>query len=229
MYEKATFAKGTAASIGMVTIIGLLVMASGTAYAVPLAGVGGFTIQANEITAQQVIIYPGVDDTSGRSAMPMAVVEQKGVEIQGMKMMKTLDVGSMPGLSGNMRMVITSSKTVRADQQVVKFSNLQAKSATFNGQVVDEHDSKDPTRKFDIATGSFNGRTVNVSQDGRPAQVLKDVQINAHYLASNQISMPGMQFAIQYDSNGDGNYQTLAGSTASGSGNGNGIANRSAG
>ena len=221
MYEKLTFAKGTAASIGVVALIGLLIMASGTAYAVPLAGIGGFTIEADKVTSEEVIIYPGVDDTSERSAYPMAVVEQKNVRIEGLRQIKELDVGSMPGLSGKARIVITSDETVTADEQVLKASKIEAESATFNGQVIDEHDSDDPTRKFDISSGSFEGRTVDVSKDG-PAQTLKNVEIQAHYLASNQISLPGMELSVQYDSNGDGTYETKMGSTADGGGDGGG-------
>ncbi|MFB6172613.1 MAG: DUF6230 family protein [Haloarculaceae archaeon] len=215
MYEKSTFAKGTAASLGVVALVGVLVMASGTAYAMPVAGVGGFTIKAKKVTSQQVVIYPGVDDTSERSAYPMAVVEQKGVEIEGLRMIKELDVSPMPGLSGNARLVISSSGTVTADQQVLKFSRLDAEKATFNGQIVDERASDDPSRKFEISSGSYDGRTVDISDDG-PAQVLRNATINAHYLASNQISMPGMQFSVQYDQDGDGTYETRVGSTASG-------------
>lgn len=215
MYEKITFLKGTAASIGVVALIGLLVMATGTAYAVPLAGVGGFTIEADRVTAEEVVIYPGVDDTSEQSAYPMAVVEQRNVEIEGLRQMKTLDVGSMPGLSGQARLVITSDETVTADEQVLKFSKLEAETATFNGQVIDEHNSDDPTRKFEISSGSFDGRTVDISKDG-PAQDLQNVEIQAHYLASNQISLPGMEFSVQYDGDDDGTFETKMGSTADG-------------
>lgn len=213
MYEKLTFAKGTAASIGVVALIGLLIMASGTAYAVPLAGIGGFTIEADKVTSESVVIYPGVDDTSERSAYPMAVVEQKNVKIEGLRQYKKLPVDSMPGLSGNARILITSDETVTADEQVLKVSNIQAEKATFNGQVIDESNSDDPSRKFSIGSGEFEGRTVSISKDG-PAQKLTNVKIQAHYLASNQISLPGMQLAVQYDSNGDGDYETTVGSTA---------------
>lgn len=225
MYEKSTFAKGTAASLGVVALIGLIVMASGTAYAMPLAGVGDFKVKANQVTAQQVVIYPGVSDTSNQAAYPMAVVEQKGVTIKGMQLIKTLDVGSIPGLSGKMRMVISASKPVHADKQVLKFSNLQAKSASFNGQIIDEHNSNDPTKQFDIGAGSYHGRTININKSG-PAQNLKGVTINAHYLASNQITLPGMQFSVQYDPSGNGNYHTLMGGSP---GNGGNASNGTAG
>lgn len=219
MYQKLTFAKGTAASIGVVALIGLLIMASGTAYAVPIAGVGGFTIEADRVTAEEVVIYPGVDDTSERSAYPMAVVEQRNVKIWGLRQTKELDVSSMPGLDGQARLVITSDEVVEADEQVLKFSNLQAEQATFEGQVIDESNSDDPTQEFEINSGEFDGRTVDVSKDG-PAQDLRNVEIQAHYLASNQISLPGMQFAVEYDGDDDGDYETSIGSKADG-GNGN--------
>lgn len=212
MYERSTFAKGTAVSLAVVGVVALVVLASGTAYAMPLAGVGGFTIRADQVTAENVVIYPGVGDTSERSAYPMAVVEQQGVRIDGLRMMKDLDVGTIPGLSGNARLVIASSGTVTADEQVLKFSKLEAQRATFNGQIVDEHASDDPTRQFDISSGSYDGRTVNVSPDG-PAQVLTNATIDAHYLASNQITMPGMTFAVEYDQDGDGTYETRLGSS----------------
>lgn len=220
MYEKITFVKGTAASIGVVALIGLLVMASGTAYAVPLAGIGGFTIEADRVTSEEVVIYPGVDDTSERSAYPMAVVEQRGVEIEGLRQTKELDASAMPGLDGTARIVITSDETVTADEQVLKFSKLEAESATFEGQVIDEHNSDDPTQEFDISSGEYDGRTVDVSKDG-PAQELEDVEIQAHYLASNQISLPGMEFAVQYDGDGDGDFESELGSTADGEDDGN--------
>lgn len=215
MYEKLTFAKGTAASIGVVALIGVLIMASGTAYAVPIAGIGGFTIEADRVTAEEVVIYPGADDTSERSAYPMAVVEQKDVKIWGLRQTKELDVSAMPGLDGQARLVITSDEVVEADEQVLKFSNLQAEQATFEGQVIDESNSDDPSQKFEIGSGEFDGRTVSVSKDG-PAQDLRNVEIQAHYLASNQISLPGMQFAVEYDGDGDGNYETSVGSKADG-------------
>jgi hypothetical protein len=220
MYRKSTLAKGLSASFGTLLLVGALVMATGTAYAMPLAGIGGFTIQAEEIRADSAVIYPGSGDTSEQGAYPMAVIEQKGVEIDGLKLIKELDVSAIPGLSGNARIVMSSSETVEADQQLIKVSNIQAEQATFNAQVIDEHDSNDATRKFDIKSGSatedIEGRTVSIDSDG-PAQVLKNAKIRTHYLATNSISLPGLELDIQYDQDGDGVYQE-SGSGSDGSG-----------
>jgi hypothetical protein len=213
MYNKRTFGKSLGASFAVLVVIALLVMSSGVAYAVPLAGIGGFTIQADKLTAESAVIYPGVDDTSNQEAYPMAVVEQKDVSIEGLRLMKSLDVSSIPGLSGNARIVMTANGTVTADQQMVKVSNLNAETATFNQQVIDESNSDDPSRAFGIWMGDAsesqnklqNGRIVDLSSDG-PAQKLVNANIQAHYLASSSISLPGLNLKVQYDSDGDGNY-----------------------
>ncbi|MFC6960563.1 DUF6230 family protein [Halocatena marina] len=153
MYNKRTFGKGMGASFAVLAAIGLLVLSTGTAYAVPLAGIGGFTIQADQLTAESALIYPGADDTSSEDAYPMAVVEQKGVTIKGMKLMKEINVASMPGLNGNARIVMTSNGDVTADQQMVKISDLKADKATFNQQVIDESNSDNPSESFGIWSG----------------------------------------------------------------------------
>lgn len=213
MYNKRTFGKGMGVSIAVLALIALLVFATGSAYAVPLAGIGGFTIQADELTAESAVIYPGVDDTSNEDAYPMAVIEQKGVEIEGMQLMKTMDVNAVPGLSGDARIVMTSSDTVTADQQMVKVSNIEAESAEFNQQVIDESNSDNPSDQFGIWAGDAsenqdklqNGRITDISNDG-PAQKLEGANIQAHYLASSSISIPGLSLEVQYDEDGDGQF-----------------------
>jgi hypothetical protein len=213
MYNKRTFGKSMGASVAVLTIIALLVMSSGVAYAVPLAGVGGFTIQVDKLTADSAIIYPGADDTSTQDKYPMGIVEMKDVKINGLRLMKTIDVSSIPGLNGDARIVMTADGTVTAEQQVVKITHLQAETAVFNQQVIDESNSNDPSRSFGIWMGDasekqnklFNGRIVNLNSDG-PAQKLVNAKIQAHYLASSSISLPGLNLEVQYDEDGDGNY-----------------------
>ncbi|UPM43610.1 DUF6230 family protein [Halocatena salina] len=213
MYNKRTFGKGMGVSIVVLAVIAVLVISTGSAYAVPLAGIGGFTIQADQLTAESAYIYPGVDDTSNQDAYPMAVIEQKDVKIDGMKLMKSLDVDAVPGLSGSARVVMTSSDTVTADQQMVKVSNIEADTAEFNQQVIDESNSNNPSDQFGIWSGDAsqnqdklqNGKIVDISDDG-PAQKLEGANIKAHYLASSSISIPGLSLEVQYDEDGDGQY-----------------------
>lgn len=214
MYNKRTFGKSMGASVAVLTLIALLVMSSGVAYAVPLAGVGGFTIQVDKLTAESAIIYPGTADTTNQDAYPMGVVEQKGVTIKGLKLIKTIDVSSIPGLDGNARLIMSADGTVTADQQMVKVTHIQAETAVFNKQVIDVTNSDNPSRAFGIWMGDAsetknklpqNTRIINFNSDG-PAQKLVNATIQAHYLASNSISLPGLDLKVKYDEDGDGNY-----------------------
>ncbi len=213
MYDKRTFGKGMGVSFAILTVIVLLVVSTGTAYAVPLAGIGGFTFQFDKLTAESAVIYSSVDDTSTQDAYPMVVVEQENVEIEGLELIKELNVDSLPGLSGDARILITANDTVTADQQIVKISQLNAENATFNQQVIDESNANDPSKSFGIWTGDTaenqdklqNGRIVDLNSDG-PAQTLEDTEIRAHYLASSSISLPGLSLEVQYDDDGDGQY-----------------------
>lgn len=208
MYNKRILAAGLAASIGALALIGVLLAASGVAYAVPLAGVGGFTVEAEEIRADNMFIYPGVSDTSEREAQPVAVTEMQSTEIDGLKLTKEIDVSSMPGLDGQMRIVISQSgnETVTTGQQMMKYSKLSAEESEFSGQVIDENPSSDPSRKFDITAPNnetVEGRTVDISGEN-PGLVLRDAEIQAHYLAVSSISIPDLQFNVHYDEDGGG-------------------------
>jgi hypothetical protein len=213
MYNKRTFGKSMGATFAVLVMIAILIMSTGTAFAVPLAGIGGFTIQADKLTAESVVIYPGVGDTSNQDAYPMAVVEQKNVKIEGLVLTKTIDVSAVPGLSGQVKLVQSANGTVTADQQLVKITRLQAEKAVFNQQVIDEANEGGPSRSFGFWQGDAaktqnklpDGRIVDISNDG-PAQKFKDVTIQAHYLASSSISLPGLTLEVQYDEDGDGNY-----------------------
>lgn len=210
MYRKGKFAKGMGASLGVILAVVILVLHSGTAYAVPLAGLGGFTIKADEIRGQGAYIYAGADDTSQREGIPMAVTEFQSSEIDGLQLIKKQDVSSLPGVSGTMKMTISGTDTVTTGQQIVKASNIKAEEAILRRQVIDESPSDDPNERFTIAARgeSVSGETVDIDQSGdKPGLVLKDATINAHYLATNKITIPGQEISISYDPDGDGEFE----------------------
>lgn len=210
MYDKSLLAKGTGVSLGVVALVAMLVLHTGTAYAVPLAGVGGFTVKADEIRGQDAHIYVGADDTSQKEAVPMGVTELESSEIEGLRLIKELNVDSIPGLSGNARMVISGTGTVTTGNQILKATEIKAEEAILREQVIDESPASDPNDRFTIdAQGNPSaGETVDPSAStGKPGLVLKDATINAHYLATNRISIPGQKIAIQYDPDEDGTYE----------------------
>lgn len=210
MYNRSLLAKGTTASFAVVALVAVLVLHTGTAYAVPLAGVGGFTVKADEIRGQDAHIYVGADDTSQREAVPMAVTELESSEIEGLQLIKTQSVESFPGLSGNAKVVISGTDTVTTGNQILKATSIEAEEAVLREQVVDESPASDPNDRFTIdAQGNASeGETVDPTTDSdKPGLVLKNATINAHYLATNRISIPGQTITVAYDPDGDGTYE----------------------
>lgn len=214
MYDKPTLAKGMGASFAAVAMIVLIVASTGTAYALPLAGAGGFTIKADKITADTQVIYPGTEDTSNSGQRPMIVVEQKNTKIKGLVIIKEFPASSLPGVKGDARFLIKSNSEVTINKQLLKMSKFNAKQSKFSGQVLDEHNSDKASEKFEIRSGPASnpqdGKTVNID-NSKPGVVLKDVKIKAHYLANDQISLPDQDFVVQYDADGDGKYNESGG------------------
>lgn len=207
MYDKRRLAISTAVSFGVVVLIGVLVVSSGVAYAVPLAGVGGFTVEADEIRGDGMFIYPDVEETSEQDAVPVAVTELQSAEIDGLVLTKTMDASPLPGLDGTMTVQISQggNQTVETGQQMLKFSRLQAGGSQFSGQVINEYNSDNPREQFDItAPGEAQeGQTVNITGQ-EPGLVLRDAEIQTHYLAVSSISIPDLQFDVTYDESGGG-------------------------
>lgn len=209
MYDKRTLLKGTGASCAVVVLVGILVLASGTAYAAPLASAGGFTIEADELRADDFMLYPGVGESSEAQATPVAVIEQRGVEIDGLDLTKEQSVEALPGLSGTVEITFSASDTVTADQQYVKITGQTADTATFNGQVINDQFSEDnnPSEEFQQEAGSIaepeDGFITDIS-GGTPGIVLEDTEINAVYLASNEITLPGLEVDLSYNPDASG-------------------------
>ncbi|WP_049998271.1 DUF6230 family protein [Halococcus sediminicola] len=216
MYDKKVLAKGTAVSFGVVALVAMLIVSSGMAFAAPLSGIGGFTINADELRGDDLYLYPGVSDTSEREGIPVATAEFSAVEIDGLELTKSFE--DIPAIGGNARVVITSTDTVTADSLLVKQSKLTADSSTFNGLLIDEENADRPSDQFkQVAPSTAEQRTegvdagqppktLDLSNASNPGIVLQNASIQAHYQAVNEISIPGITLATEYDANGDGDY-----------------------
>jgi hypothetical protein len=205
MYNRRILAAGLAASIGALALIGVLLAASGVAYAVPLAGIGGFTLEAEEIRGEGMFIYPGVEETSETDAQPVVVNELQSAEIEGLVLTKEIDASAIPGLDGTARIVISQNdnQTVETSETMLKFSHLGARESAFSGQVVREYNADDPRDSFSLAAPGepVSGKTVNITGQ-EPGLVLKNVEIQAHYMAVESISIPDLDMEFHYDEDG---------------------------
>ncbi|MBX6396217.1 MAG: hypothetical protein IRY98_11075, partial [Alicyclobacillaceae bacterium] len=144
---------------------------------VPVAGIGGFFIEADEIDIQNFKMLPKIGATSETSAFPQGEGANFDAVIKGMKMYKDVDI---PG-QGKVRVLITAAQDVKASGLTLDLSRLDC-DGDFSKMEVAEHNSSDPMQKFSL---------------GAATMVLKKPVIQGHYLYANSISLPGMVMQFQ--------------------------------
>lgn len=192
MYDRTRIARGAGAAVAVWALIGLLVMSTGVAFALPLAGIGGFKVSATEITADRMTLYPGSADTSNTSAYPQAVVELKDVNAQNLQVVKNFNLNYY-GLSGDARLVLWSRGTADGGAMLLKSSALTATDAAFTDFDIDESNTSDISTQLEITSQN--------------AVEMDDAELRAHYLATNQIRVPDLRLAVCYDPDDDGTWE----------------------
>jgi len=220
MYDKSILAKSTGASLGVVAIVGMLFLSTGTAFAAPISGIGGFKIQADRIEGDDFILYPGSGDAENISAYPQGIVELGGVEIQNLKLIKRFNLNQYGIADGNARLVIeagTGADNVTSGQLLLKTPELEADKAKFSGLTIDEDQNSNikqvltlsaPNAPDTSASGELPGgpRQVTLSGGSNPGLQLRGANIRATYLATNEITLPQLALEVQFDTNNDGDF-----------------------
>lgn len=199
MYDRRSFTLRTVVSVLAAGGLVLILVMSGTTYAVPLGGIGGFTVTADDITAESAVIYPGYGQTDSQEKANVLIVELRSVEITGLSLQKDLDTSTVPGISSDATMSVESETTVSADQLVLKTTGLTADSATLNNAIIAEQTSSNPADSFLIsagpASGSFQGQITTIDND-RQAAKLSNVQLTGHYIAAGALTIPDVTVEI---------------------------------
>jgi hypothetical protein len=208
MYDKTLLAKTTGASLGVVALVGLLFVTTGTAFALPVAGIGGFQIQADRIEGDDMLLYPGIADATNQEDAPVMIVELRENRIDGLELSKRIDLEDF-GADGELKLVIESGDGVVAEELLLKTPGLTADEATFSGLEIGEDESDDLNEVFEIRAPSEPEDTRQIDLDGgeNPGLVMKDANIQATYLATNEITLPELKLTVKYDRDGDGDFE----------------------
>ncbi|RXK46279.1 PKD domain-containing protein [Halorientalis pallida] len=216
MYDRKRIARGAGTAVATWALIGLLIMSTGVAYALPLAGVGGFNITASEITADDLVLYPGVGNTDSEENFPQTVVQLSNTDIQQFALTKDLDLGSVPmsPLPGTLRIKFLSPDGTDGGDVLVKSTALGADKATFTNFVTNDTNASDARGRWRIRSDG----PVTLEGDDR-----NGVRIRAHYLAADRISITDLRFFACYDVDNDGSFEwgPCNDDTSSGGGSGN--------
>ncbi|SFS30351.1 DUF6230 family protein [Marininema halotolerans] len=161
------------------TVLALIVtglFAGGVAAAVPIAGVGGFMVEADKIVATNFKLLPKFGPTSTKKVTPQAAL-QMDAEITGMKLYKDFDVPNM----GTIRVLVTSSGVAKSTGMVMDASKVEG-NHSFKKFTTKENYSSDLLKTFDMSADHL---------------VLTNAKLRGHYLFNNTISIPGMKLEFQ--------------------------------
>lgn len=193
MYDRQRIARGAGAAIAVWTLVGLLITSTGVAYAVPLAGVGGFRITADEIRSDTLVLYPGIGDTSEREVYPQTIIELEDIRLRGLRAYKDIDLSGAPLFTGRLRFLLRNRGAINGDSLLVKTSALEASDATFNRFSIEDEATGDPRTSFEIS--STEGAT------------LEDADIRAHYLTTNTLRSSNLMIWACWDRDDDGTFE----------------------
>ena len=193
MYDRQRVARGAGAAIAIWTLIGLVFLSTGVAYAVPLAGLGGFNATIGVVESDSLALYPAVGDTSERDAYPQAIVELENARLEDLEAYKDLDVSSIPGLTGTARFRLASRGEIDSNNALIKTAALTADDAQFDAFEIADEDTGDVRTSFEIFA---NDRAR-----------LESVKIRAHYLTASSVDLSDLSLSVCYDSNEDGTWE----------------------
>ncbi|RDI36659.1 DUF6230 family protein [Falsibacillus pallidus] len=162
---------------GMILLGALLVSIglSGVAYAVPLAGVGDFYVEFDNLEGDGYTFYPKMGETSSSKSAPQGTNLIEKLTIKNLKLYKDFKVGDQW-----LRVEITASKPVQITGLQQDASLIQA-NAKFSNLVLKENYSSDWTKQFKQSSSHIT---------------LGSAKLKTHYLFQKTITMNGMKLTV---------------------------------
>lgn len=172
----------TAASIGIVLFFFFLFMTRSVFAAFPIAGVGGFVIEASQITGNNLQITTELGKTELHQSWGQARIELGQANITGLKVTKKVNLNGALSQYGivDLDIVITpaSGSTVTGSNLRLGVTGLTASSSDFRDLHADERSSSQPIDRLRIRANQLT---------------LSNPQLNTHLMAAGSIRIPGLK------------------------------------
>ncbi|MFB6164545.1 MAG: hypothetical protein ABEJ31_05250 [Haloarculaceae archaeon] len=217
MYDNRRLASGVGVLLTLWALVGLLVLSSGVGVSIPITATGGFNMTADYMSASEATAVPS---KVPQRLVPAVTFEIKKSYVQGLQIEKTLDVGSLPGLNGNLRLLIRSD-TAKIDGVSFQTNHITAKKAIWRGFILDERRNDSVYDQFLAYAGpnpndhlntndplQIAGSTPGATRPGeRAAFQLYNARIHSSHLAADQVDLSNMLLVVQYDPDDDGVYE----------------------
>jgi hypothetical protein len=150
---------------------------TGVAYAVPLSGVGEFTVKFDEMVGTGFKLYGGLADGGNNKNNPVAVNDIKHATIKGLVISK-----DFPNLG--IRAVITTEGTVEIDGLIQKATLISGNASFSNLKMADNYVG-DVTNPVEAAAKEFTQDADTIT--------LKNGDLKTVYLFQQAVSLPGMK------------------------------------
>lgn len=171
-----------AASIGFVLFFFFLFLTSSVFAAFPIAGVGGFVIEASRITGNNLQITTELGSTEMHENWGQARIELGQANIMGLKLTKKVNLNGALSQYGikDMEIVITpaSGATVAGNNLRLGVTGLTASSSDFRNLHADERSSTKPIDRLRITATQL---------------ALDNPKLNVHAMAAGNIAIPGLK------------------------------------
>ena len=223
MYETKRLASGVGVLLALWALVGLLVMSSGVGLAVsaPLSPSGGFVVEANYLGAAESISEASSTETTGQPAAEFRITKSYA---EYLSLMKTLDVSDVPGLNGQIRILIQSD-TARLQGVTFMTNDLTASTARWRGFVLDERYADSRFDQFYSYAGPDPEGAPNTDDEmevggseplgadewprksREPGFQLYNARIEMSSLTADQVSLSNLDLRVQYDPDDDQDYE----------------------
>ncbi|MHB9288539.1 DUF6230 family protein [Halobacteriales archaeon Cl-PHB] len=141
--------------VGNLLFLGVVVgiVSAGVAVAVPTAGVGGFTVEFDELQGEGFTQYPSVGNNSECAAYPSAVAQINSGTIKGLHLYKDIEIpDSIPGGGQTLRLSIKSDETVQFSGLTQKFTYLTGDLTFSEGQQIGQSPSGDVSNRLSLSS-----------------------------------------------------------------------------
>ncbi len=170
------------ASFGALLAILAAIYMGGVAVAVPIAGIGDFHINADQVRLQGFVLTPRIGDNSSSNASPETRVQARHAEVDGLVLYKDI-----PTPYKTLRVKITASGTVRINGLIQDITQQSASSASFNQLEIDEA----PPSK---TGGNYQRSFFQLS----PSVTLNNFRSKDDYQFANTITLPGLKVSASF-------------------------------
>ncbi|KJE26071.1 hypothetical protein LG52_3112 [Geobacillus kaustophilus] len=157
----------------LLSIFGL----TGVAYAVPISGVGEFTVQFDKMNGTGFKMYGGVAEAGNAPQTPVFVNEIEKATIQGLRISK-----DFPALG--IRVIIAASEPVSIDGLVQKATQING-NISFGSLTMKESYVGDVSNPVEKAAKEFTQGADNIT--------IENGDLKTVYLFQQKVTLPGMK------------------------------------